>query len=564
MCILVNSSFLSFFPGNGFRDRNDSHSDTEKEPNIHHATTTDLPNFLNSSSTATKIPETNISVSTEPQNIKKLSLSLDPDKKDERAQLVKEAMAAYDENFGSLDMEKSYLPLFQLLWYSQMPCVDVREITSNRKDELSFLKRCYWKNNPISCNAIFQKRPTDRGMCCSFNMEKAEHILKNSSYTKAISLGQGEEKVGGFETEKLPSWYITNYEPTTKAGRNKGLTLIVDRHSDRLSPGTVTENFQGFFTIVDGKDRYPLTSFSDLIARPGYETNMKIKTTKVQSLREIRQYGPEKRHCYFSDEFVLKMHQNYSQSNCILECRINFAFKCMKTCMKSGQVCDCGTEAMAGTNDSCIPWFYPVPDNEHIKMCNPWNTAKFQKILSEDIPNDECIHCLADCTTTVYETSISYAKFQECDHTNIGVNRLCDMETGDLNPAPWTYLAQKEFTSSNKSLPWYLQTNSAANKFSDQRKKSSNPNIIKGLVFQSELKNNPTYNAWEKDIGIVNIYFGNPHSTRYIKKNRMSTFDFLSQVGGSIGLAMGISMVTIVELIYWFTLRHLCNRRNRK
>ena len=65
----------------------------------------------------------------------------------------------------------------------------------------------------------------------------------------------------------------------------------------------------------------------------------------------------------------------------------------------------------------------------------------------------------------------------------------------------------------------------------------------------------PTYSAYERDIGTVNVFFGNAHSTKYIKKNRMSGFGFLSQVGGSVGLAMGISMISVVELFYWFTIR---------
>ena len=99
-----------------------------------------------------------------------MDLILDPVKEAERKAQLEKSMKAYDEKFGALDMEKSYKPLFELLWFSQMPCVDVNGITSTEKDETSFIKRCYWKNIPISCNAIFQKRPTDRGMCCSFNM----------------------------------------------------------------------------------------------------------------------------------------------------------------------------------------------------------------------------------------------------------------------------------------------------------------------------------------------------------------------------------------------------------
>ena len=100
-----------------------------------------------------------------PENIEKFDLFLDPSKEEERQQQVEDSITAYDEKFGSLDMDKSYEAMFELLWYSQMPCIDIKGITSEQRDELSFVKRCYWKNRPISCNAIFQKRPTDRGMC---------------------------------------------------------------------------------------------------------------------------------------------------------------------------------------------------------------------------------------------------------------------------------------------------------------------------------------------------------------------------------------------------------------
>ena len=202
------------------------------------------------STTPTIIDKQNGSTTNKPQNIKKLDVSIDPDQKEERDNQTKEAIKTYDQRFGSLDMEKSYLPLFELLWYAQMPCVDVKGITSEKKDELSFIKRCYWKNKPISCNSIFQKRPTDRGMCCSFNMEKAEQILKGSKYTNAISLRQEEEGKNGFEKDEKPQWYVNNSEPKPEAGRNKGLTLVVDRHSDKLSPSTVTDNFLGFVFIA--------------------------------------------------------------------------------------------------------------------------------------------------------------------------------------------------------------------------------------------------------------------------------------------------------------------------
>jgi hypothetical protein len=96
-------------------------------------------------------------------------------------------------------------------------------------------------------------------------------------------------------------------------------------------------------------------------------------------------------------------------------------------------------------------------------------------------------------------------------------------------------------------------------KYPDQRSRISHNGMEKSALFKTELKKNPTYNAFKKDIGFVNIFFGNAYSTRYIKKNRMSGFDFLSQVGGGVGLAMGISIVSVVEVFYWFTMRLFSN-----
>ena len=496
---------------------------------------------------------------------------LDPKKEEKRQEQVKNSIETYDKKFGDLDMEQSYEPLFELLWYSQMPCIDVKGITSQEKDEASLLKKCYWKNKPVPCNAIFQKRPTDRGMCCSFNMDKANAMLKDSKYTKVVSRRQSEEKKNGFEMNDTPEWFKKKGEPKPESGRNKGLSLVLDRHSDKLSPSTVMDNFNGFLAIIDDKDKYPLTSATSLIASPGHETNIEINAVNVESLDEIRKIHPKRRNCFFSDEYELDMHQSYSQSNCLLECKVKFTYECLKTCTISGTTCDCGNMATQDANShenngsSCIPWFYPVDDRRSTEMCNPWNTLKFNKIMNDDIPDDQCLHCLSDCSTTVYTTNIAYSAFQKCDHTNTGTNLLCDMVNGELNPAPWTMMAQNEYikASPNDSLPWYLETDltkvnvteAEKIKFPNQRSKMPPEGMERSVLFKIEMENNPTYDAFERDIGFVNIFFGRGYSTRYIKKNRMSGYDFLSQVGGSVGLAMGISIISLVEILYWFTLR---------
>ena len=504
--------------------------------------------------------------------IQKLNLALDPSKEKERKKIVEEAIFRYETNFGNLDLERSYMPMFELLWYGQLPCVDVKGFTSEVKDELSFIKRCFWKTKPINCNAIFQKRPTDRGMCCSFNMERADKALKDSVYKDAISMRQSKDSKHSFEEDKKPQWFIENNEPIPEVGIKKGLTLIVDGHTDRLSSATIFDNFRGFPIAVHDKNKFPLMGNSGLKARPGFESNIQVSAVDLHALDDIRHNSPEKRNCYFPDEYGLQVHQKYSQANCIFECSVNFASKCLASCKEIGNECNCENEMgvtiqNVDANDTCVPWFYPSNNEKANKICNPWQTMKFKKILEEKLPEDLCEHCLSDCIQTKYGASVSYADFQKCDSTTIGnTNILCSLVHTPLNPAPWTYTAQNEYRNANISVPWFLNTNSGNNisshtKFSDKRSKLER-NHGWTEVFGTMLRKNPTYNAFDKDIGIVNVFFNDGEILRYVKANQMSFFDFMSQIGGSLGLVMGISITSLVEIFYWITFRLYTNLTN--
>lgn len=61
----------------------------------------------------------------------------------------------------------------------------------------------------------------------------------------------------------------------------------------------------------------------------------------IEADQEIRKISAIKRNCYFPDEYQLEMHQFYSQSNCILECGVRFAKRCISKCTVSHQNCTC-------------------------------------------------------------------------------------------------------------------------------------------------------------------------------------------------------------------------------
>lgn len=73
-----------------------------------------------------------------------------------------------------------------------------------------------------------------------------------------------------------------------------------------------------------------------------------------------------------------------------------------------------------------------------------------------------------------------------------------------------------------------------------------------------------SYDAFARDVAVVNFFFESPNAVLYSKLPRMNWVDFVSQVGGLLGLGLGFSMVSLVELLYWTTvvMSRNCRRNN--
>ena len=143
-----------------------------------------------------------------------------------------------------------------------------------------------------------------------------------------------------------------------------------------------------------------------------------------------------------------------------------------------------------------------------------------------------------------------------------GTSRLCALVGGPFNPAPWMTTAQKEFKSANQTVPWYLNTNPSQALNSDELVMFSNLRSMTddaNSIFSPELGGELVYDAFKKDIGIVNIFFSEEKILKYVTSNRMSDFEFVVQIGSTLGFYMGVSIISVIELIYWFTIRFYRN-----
>ncbi len=107
------------------------------------------------------------------------------------------------------------------MWYGHLPCFDIAGITSDHKGQNSMLKYCAWKGIPIPCAAIFDTFPTDKGICCSFNMQSADKIFRESRFTKIIKKLQNRGKSRAFDDTEKPDWYKRANEPKTRSGKQQ-------------------------------------------------------------------------------------------------------------------------------------------------------------------------------------------------------------------------------------------------------------------------------------------------------------------------------------------------------
>ena len=77
------------------------------------------------------------------------------------------------------------------------------------------MRDCIWKGKRLSCAAIFSMQPTDQGMCCTFNKERADEMFKASSYQERITQLTAQDKKNSRFGSKVPEWQVLMYPEIT-------------------------------------------------------------------------------------------------------------------------------------------------------------------------------------------------------------------------------------------------------------------------------------------------------------------------------------------------------------
>ena len=444
--------------------------------------------------------------------------------------LLEDNKKFFQEHVTGNEITKFYETHFELLWYLNLPCFDVKGQTSDTNGQKSVFKKCVWKGKVINCSAIFKKIPTDKGMCCGFNKDIAENIFVESKYTRAIKKLETFDKSNAFENADLPKWYVDKNEPKSQVGRKRGLTVILDAHNDLLTEFSVNSDFHGFTAVVSPPGDFPFIANRGFEVKPGHVTAVAMTATKVVADVDIQSIEVGKRNCMFKDETSkLKLHKNYTQTNCILECGLLFARELLKN-------------TVDGVD--CTPWYFPVNDEGH-KVCSPWQKVQLLDIMDNNLPYDTCNYCLSDCNRVIYHKTISTQPFRQCNEKNLGMTDFCSFEGTFLDPPMWgqQVLDQLNDSGINVLLGNIVRTS----------RRTLNPVLYNQSMFTKLQRD---YDAYDEDISVLSVFFESPTAIQYSTKQSRTWVDFISAVGGNGGLFIGFTIVTILELL-WLMIRLL-------
>ena len=238
---------------------------------------------------------------------------LNPAKKSFINEVIREKKEIAKNYFSTVDMKSLYPELFRILWESSLPCF------KSPGNEEAMLVSCQLAGLELNCSDLFRKVPTDTGMCCALNIMNP---LKNSKYQQMVQELQGDE-----QNEILA---------TSEVGQGNGLRLTLDLHSNKVSFGTLDQDYDAFNVFVGQPAEFPMMRERSLKVQPGREHFIDLSAVVV-STKDIKDITPEARNCFFQDEGDLEFYKSYTFSNCKLECAIK------------------NSEAVF----NCVPWHLP-------------------------------------------------------------------------------------------------------------------------------------------------------------------------------------------------------------
>ncbi|KAH1025393.1 hypothetical protein HUJ05_010128 [Dendroctonus ponderosae] len=291
------------------------------------------------------------------------------------------------------------------------------------------------------------------------------------------------------------------------SGASSALKFSIIESNENIDQAC-TKSLQGFKVTLHTPTRVPRPSQQYFRVPLDAIAITAVKPVMVTTSKRVKDFKPEKRQCYFETEKYLKYFKLYTQRNCQLECLSNF------------------TLAWCG----CVGFFMPKENNTDI-------CGSLSKL------------CMAEAEEIVYKSTI-----HQIDKIKPGKQRK------SVHAEKVNRLNLQQGTSSNESQIPYCDCLPLCTDLSYEVETSTSAwDWIKMIdVYFPPLN---TSVPREKSISKTSmiIYFKTNHFITTERHELYAILDMLGSFGGLLGLFTGFSILSLMEIIYFLTVRIICN-----
>ncbi|XP_077285587.1 pickpocket protein 28-like isoform X2 [Arctopsyche grandis] len=361
---------------------------------------------------------------------------------------------------------------------------------------------CKWKSKIENCSKIFSPVMTEEGLCFSFNMLDAEELFRKEMMHKEYHyLDHGRKSEGWTLDRGYPKNLPLDTYPVrgTGSGAKAGLVILLRAYNYDLDY-LCRGPVQGFKILLHSPTEVPRVSQQYFRVPLSQEVIAAIKPNMMTTSEGLKDYDPERRQCFFPYERKLKFFKVYTQRNCELECLTNYT---MLQC-------------------SCVT--FSMPRDPSMPICSA-GSVKCAADAQDELLTQEIVSGLSETkpdseedaeTKELREGLQNIAKQCNCLPACTSINYDVEVSQADFN---W----QKLF-----------------------------------IAFKANFSELPDVN-----MARMVLFF---KESQFITSRRSELYgqtDFLANCGGLLGLFLGFSILSLIEIVYFITLRAFCNLKSK-
>ncbi|XP_047538577.1 pickpocket protein 28-like [Vanessa atalanta] len=409
------------------------------------------------------------------------------------------------------------------------------------------LSLCIWNSASMNCQDLFNAQLTDEGLCCTFNVVHRENMFRNPRDLNDMNITFPLPSVDWTPESGFPDNAPADGFPwrAKGIGTDHGLTLVLDANVAEYYCASTKS--PGFKILLHNPTETPNIAKLGEVYGPGIEARVAIQPRILDAQPSLKFIDVNKRLCLFSSEKKLVFYRTYTLRNCEMECEARIMLdvcKCVLYYMPRRPLDSKPRPIVVKFTETAIRdkvWFAKtklkgtgVTESEFLTKSrhNVFLEARKRFGINKCWTRDGLIHIIAP------------------DGSRHRAECLSDLDS----ISTWRERACEECLPACTEISYFERPSSAMlSKF------------LVGHYTQSiTLAQNKTAEYFTENMLVIHFYFEDNSFMRFTKGEIFGLTEFLSNTGGLLGLCMGFSMMSAVELLYYITLRVLCVARQSK